>query len=460
MNSTGSSLSDTLERLYRRTAHGIKPGLDATRRLLTRLQIGPAELTLLHIAGTNGKGSCAAMLESVLRMSGYKTGLFTSPHLIRFHERFRVDGEDISDTDLTQRIETVLQAVEVEEEAHPERPLTFFEITTAIALLHFKMHRVEVAVIETGMGGRLDSTNVMHPILTLITRIGMDHRQWLGDTLPEIAAEKAGILKSGIPAVFADQDDEAMRILRETARPLRAPVRTCEDVQISCMKGADSNKLHVSSGQDDYGTVRLPLAGRFQIENLAAVITSLEVLMDLGFERINRKAVQTGLAAVRWPGRMQLLNADPPVLLDCAHNPDGMTAFFQSIRAEYPKQPVGLVFSCLKDKEVEALCRIAALHADKLWVIELDSPRAVARDDLLDRIQSSTSVDAVPATTLQTALEDAKAWAAARNRIVLICGSLVLAGNCLALQEREHLWTADTPAYPSKKRSQGRVRGD
>lgn len=420
---------EQLDRIYRRTTLGIKPGLDATRALFARLHLPLKPFPLIHIAGTNGKGSVAAMIESVLRTSGLRTGLFTSPHLLRFHERFRIDGCPCSDDMLSRCLQEVEDAAAAHDRSSPERPITFFELTTALGVLLFLREKVDVAIIETGLGGRLDSTNVLQPVLSVLTRVGIDHTEWLGTSLEQIAAEKAGIMKPGVPVVCAVQEAEVQAVFTRIARERGCPLLPVDDIQIGELEQGLNVRLQLSSAEQDYGRISFPLRGRFQYENLAAALRALEELASLGRLEWTPNILREGLSQVRWPGRLELLREEPPLILDCAHNPQGMKVFLEWCQTMFKKRKLGILFACMGDKDVDGLLRAVAESAERVWLCRLPGSRACAPEVLAERF--SVLGIATEIGDFSELLMKSEDWQKQTDGVVGVAGSIVLAGICL-----------------------------
>ena len=318
---------ETIEYLYGLQKHGMKFGLDNIRRLMSLLGGPQRSFFSVHVAGTNGKGSTSAMIEALLRTKGVRTGLFTSPHLVNFTERIRINGEEISEEAVIELADEVRKTAAGIEDFCP----TFFEVVTSMAFLHFMRMKVEWAVVETGMGGRLDATNIIRPEVAVITSIGLDHREFLGNTLEEIAVEKAGIIKQGVPVVTAEQGTEVMRVIQQRCDEMGAPLFRLNS-EFSA-KRASSDPEAVSfdyQGENAYQDLRLSLAGEHQIGNAALAIKAAEVLAgkypEMAFD------VRKGLGAVSWPGRLELIRENPPILIDGAHNPHAATVFAAHLR--------------------------------------------------------------------------------------------------------------------------------
>ncbi len=308
----GLSGNPTRQYLHNLVLHGIKLGLQNTQELLRALGNPQDQFLAVHIAGTNGKGSTAAFLASILRRAGYKTAQFTSPHLIDITERFIVDGQPMSDADL----EDIVQRIKTVEQDMDPRP-TFFEACTAIAFTHFAQQNVDIAIIETGMGGRLDSTNVLNPIATAITNISYDHTEFLGTTLTQIATEKAGILKPNTPAIIAENPPEALQTIHAIARKINAPVINTEGTYANITTGLEN---HFALHQEN--PVTLGLDGPCQAQNAATAAALAHTIQDQ-FPRLNTHHILNGLQDTHWPCRMQMVLQHPPAYIDVAHNQHG-----------------------------------------------------------------------------------------------------------------------------------------
>jgi len=409
-------MSSSYEKLFKRTTAGIKPGLDVIAALLAALDNPHRRLAVVHVAGTNGKGSVCAMLESVLRASGFKTGLYTSPHLVDFSERFRVNGSEINADRLDEYIhqmETVADTVEAETGL---RGATFFEISTAIAFQYFADEGVDVAIIETGMGGRWDATNVVIPLVSVISHIDIDHTNFLGDTIEKIAAEKAGIIKPGRPVVSAPQSDEVMTVLRKTGEPV-----ICSSEAVSVVKVGTPQKLKIETHSRSLPPINLPLLGECQRENCAVAVAALEVLADmLGFE----PAFKKGLESASWPARFQMLSSEPLVILDGAHNPSASRALVKTLKENYPKHRIGFIFGFLEDKDSVEFLRILKPLVVKAWTIAIDAPRGMTAEQAEAKARAAGL--AADAVDVAAAWDAARAWAAEPDRLIVIAGSLYL----------------------------------
>lgn len=422
-----SSVDSAVERLFRRQAFGIKFGLEGIVALTQEMGIGALPFRILHVAGTNGKGSVCALLESILREAGYRTGLYTSPHLVSFHERYRVNGKVIPDARLTELAEAVEQAAEAVQR-RTGRPLTFFECGTALALRHFMDCGVEVAVLETGMGGRLDATNIVMPDVSVITRISLEHAQHLGPTVAAIAREKGGIIKPGRPVVCGETAPEAEAVLRACAAGAGAPAFFARDwVSARWVSTTlEGQKVHVETGNRTYGTLRLPFLGRHQIENLATAVAAVEIFQDRTRLEVAEAAVRRGVGAAFWPGRFQVVEKTPPLIVDCAHNPGAAEVLAATLRSVFPKKKVALVAGMCSDKDLSGFFRELSGVAGRVWCVPLENERGVPAAELAALAQRQ-GLQAEPATLAQ-AVDSARGWAVENDSAACVAGSLFLAG--------------------------------
>ena len=432
MSKAASILDAKLTYLYSRTGGStVKLGLDTTRALLRALDVDPLKLPCVHVAGTNGKGSVSAMLESVLRAAGLRTALYTSPHLIRFNERIRVQGASIPDEDLIRLLDEVERADQSQAAAPGGRLGTFFELTTAVALKWFLEQNVQVAVLETGMGGRLDSTNVVTPLISVLTEIGMEHRSFLGDTLEKIAGEKAGIIKSGRPVVVGKQRPTVMKAIEETARAAGAPLlRADERISVRRLsQDLDGQTFSVETAEGAWAPIHMPLLGDFQLANCALAMTALEWMRAELKWPLSQDVVRAGLENTRWPGRCQVVSRDPIFLVDVAHNPDAaqaLAAFLKKFRGD---KPVALICGMLSDKDAEGFFRLLRPVVDACVLVSLDSERSMP----MDKLMAAARAAKLPAAEglMPAAVKNGRKWAKKNNGIVVAAGSLYLASAVL-----------------------------
>ena len=358
---------------------GHKPGLSRTRTLLAALGDPQRQLRFVHIAGTNGKGSTAAMMASCLHKAGYRVGLYTSPFINRFNERIQVDGQQIGDQELVELVEKVRPAAEAMTDVPTE-----FEIITALGMLYFAQKQCDVVVLEVGLGGTLDSTNVIeHPECAVITALGMDHVKELGPTLADIAAAKAGIIKEGCPVVSYGGVPEADAVIRRVAAEKHAQLTEVDFGRLQ-VDGGDLDQ--VTFDFDGLDRVRLPLIGSYQPRNAALAITALRVMREKGWN-IPESAIRAGLETVQWAGRFELLRHQPAFVLDGSHNSHGMTATVQSLRDRFPGHKFVFLVSIMADKDVDKMLELLAPLAVRFVTVAAHTPRAMPAQTLAEHIR-------------------------------------------------------------------------
>jgi len=367
---------DSLEFLHDLTKFGFNFGLERIETLLRLLGNPEKELQVVHIGGTNGKGSTAAMVASILIAGGKKTGLFTSPHLDSYRERIRINNEMISEADmagLLTEIKPLLEKMVAEGYEHP----TEFEVITAVALLYFRQQDVELAVVEVGLGGLIDSTNVVHPLVSVITNVGMDHMEYLGSTLEEITRVKVGIIKERSIAITAAAKPEVLAIIEEACREKDVSlIKVGTDVTYSFLNHSrQGQQFSVGTAAKFYPSLEITLMGKHQVINAAMAVAVIEALKDRGID-LPQDAVAQGLKHTKWPARLELLPGTPPVLVDAAHNFDGALTLAAAIKEYFPSEKVVLLIGMLADKEREKVLSVLAPLAEKIVVTRPNSPRA------------------------------------------------------------------------------------
>lgn len=360
-----------------------RPGLDAVTELMTLLGNPQNKLKYVHIAGTNGKGSVSAMTESVLRHAGYKTGLYTSPFIERFTERIRIGDEEISRSDLARLTERVKLAVEGMLSSGHTAP-TIFEMVTAVAFMYFFEKGCDIVILEVGMGGRLDATNIIkRSEVSVITRIGTDHTDFLGHTIEEIAGEKAGIIKEGCPVVAAGQRQEVNEIIKfycdEREAPLIEVSAKNVDIIASDIKG---QSFRLPNGSE----YRISLLGKHQIMNALTAISAVSVLRTGGM-MISEDALKLGLKAARWNGRLEVVYKSPIVIIDGAHNVDGAEALAASLSDLFPQQRITFIIGVLADKDIDAMLKPIIPSASRFLTVTPPNPRALSAEELANKIR-------------------------------------------------------------------------
>jgi dihydrofolate synthase/folylpolyglutamate synthase len=409
---------------------GVKFDLSNIRRVLSALGHPERAYPSAIVAGTNGKGSTAAMLASILACSGYKTGLYSSPHLVRVNERIRIDGREVSDEEFAlafSEVESVVSRL-LQQDVLVRCP-SFFEFLTATGFVHFARAGVDFAVLEVGMGGRLDATNVVEPEVAVITNVDLDHTEYLGTTHAAIAGEKAGVIRSGRPVISGCAHPEAAEVVRRRAAELAA-----ELVEIPTFARVENPR----SRQGWYGfdlalngtrfhSLQSGLRGRFQIDNTAVAVAAAWKLSARGF-RISNEAIAQGVARADWPGRLEVFAESPLTLLDGAHNPAAARVLAEFIRTELTGRPLTLVYASMRDKAIEEISSLLFPLASKIYLTRTSQHRAATPEEILDRsateLQRSIVIEPDPARALRAARRESLP-----GGVVLAAGSLFLVGS-------------------------------
>ncbi|MBQ8388558.1 MAG: bifunctional folylpolyglutamate synthase/dihydrofolate synthase [Clostridia bacterium] len=364
---------ETMNYIHRVAWTGSRPGLERITELLAALGNPQDGLRFVHVAGTNGKGSFCSMLDSVLRHAGYRVGLYTSPYIERFNERMAVDGEPISNAELSEITERV--RVFADKMADPP---TEFELITAVAMVYFAAHGCDLVVLEVGMGGRLDATNIIKtPILSVITGISLDHTAFLGDTVEAVAGEKAGIIKHGVPVLFGGNDKKAAAVIRARAAEQGSDYYEVDRSLIRNLRGDFDRNLF---DFDTYTDIKLSLIGSYQPYNAANVIRAVEILRTRGLE-ISESDLRGGLATAKWKGRFELLCRKPIFIIDGSHNPEGIAAAVESVRACFGERKVYLLSGVMKDKDYAAMARELSAVACRAFTLRPNNPRSLDAAD-------------------------------------------------------------------------------
>ena len=422
----GINYIESLDYVYHaKQAGAVKNGLVNITELMKRLGNPEARFASVHVAGTNGKGSVCAFLESIARAAGLKTGLYTSPYLERFTERIRIGGEEIDEEDFAAAATGVRQAADQmvrEGWGHP----TFFELVTACCFLCFAVHKVELAIVETGMGGRTDATNVLHPSLSVITSVGIDHAAALGGTLARIAGEKAGIIKPGVPCVLSGGNEpEVVGVIRQAAASAGTRMIDAGDCFVELHEdNLDGQQFSLSSRSVAMGGLRIGLLGAHQLANAATAVTAAYELAAQGFP-LTELSVKKGLAEAKWPGRMEVLRREPPLIIDGAHNPQGASALADAVRRYLPGRPVCLVMGAMADKDAEAIVKQLSLFA--AHVIATLPPTMGRQARNAGELAELFRLRHVEASVCED-WRDALALACGTGMAVVVAGSIYLAG--------------------------------
>jgi dihydrofolate synthase/folylpolyglutamate synthase len=394
------------------THFGIQPGLETTRTLAARVGNPHKRLRFLHVAGTNGKGSTCAFLASIYRAAGLRVGLYTSPHLVTFRERIQVNGALIPETDVARLTAELRAHCDGATAYGPACKPTLFEFTTVLALRYFAEQRCDLVVWETGLGGRLDATNIVTPLASVITNISLDHTQWLGDTLEKIAAEKAGIIKSGVPVIKADDPPEVLAVFQQIAREHAAPLRI--------VTAADTQRPPLDR-------IELPLLGEHQRMNAALALATVEILQAV--VPVSAEAIALGLRQTQWPGRLQLIRTRDgrKILLDGAHNPAGVEKLRDALTKLFPGRRPALLLGMLADKDSGGMVRALAPLASRIYTTPVDSPRSLPAAEL-----AALCREANPAAEIAACANATEALDHAADPFLVVTGSLYLVGEALA----------------------------
>ena len=428
--------------MFSRTgADAFRPGLSNIRKLCAALGNPQHKIKTIHIAGTNGKGSTSHMLAAILQEAGYKTGLYTSPHLKDFRERIKTNGEMVNRefvVEFTREIEPLIM------ELQP----SFFEITVAMAFSFFVMENVEVAVIETGLGGRLDSTNIITPEVSVITNIGYDHMNMLGDTLEKIAVEKAGIIKKGVPVVIGEALPETLPVFQQKAQEMSAPIHIATETREVISRHWEQHMLVVETVQhntNESRQYRLDLPGIYQAKNLLPVLETCSCLQQKGW-MITEDHIRKGLANTRLltglHGRWEIIHHSPLIVLDVAHNADGITQLMHQIKLT-PHEQLHFVIGMVKDKDVETVIHLLPPTAT-YYFTRAQIPRALPEDELRAKA-AAAGLQGNCFSTVDFALASA-AQKAGKNDLVMVCGSVFLVGEVSNAALREIWGTGKTAA--------------
>lgn len=425
-----------IDRIHEFNRFGMVLGLDRMEELLRRLGNPQDDLKVIHVAGTNGKGSVSKYLEEGLSACGYKMGLYTSPYIETFNERIRYDGADISDEDLEYYGQKVVSAAEAMVADGLDSP-TEFEVVTAIAFLYFAGRQADITILEVGLGGIGDSTNVVKsPLASVITSISYDHMAQLGSSLAEIAVNKAGIIKTGCPVIANVPQRDAAKII---ARKAYAMGSRLYDISVIRAAVSDetpfSQKVSMELYEKSYSDVEISMVGRHQAENLKTALATLEILRKSGAVKLDREALYEGLKRARQPGRFEVISEDPLVIIDGAHNEAGAQALQETMAQHFAGKKILLVAGILADKEIDSIVKFLTKITDHIIVTEPDNPRKLAAEKLAEHVADfGVAAEAVP--DVEAAVHRAKELADGYD-VILFAGSLYLIGDVRRLWRNE-----------------------
>jgi dihydrofolate synthase/folylpolyglutamate synthase len=425
----------TIDWLYNLHLFGIKFGLKKVEKLLEYLGNPQDKLRIIHVGGTNGKGSVCAMLGSILENAGYKVGVNTSPHLSEFTERITINGQQITKADVINYAKLLK---EIREKVNSETHLgyaTYFEVVTAMALKYFYDSDLDFVILEVGLGGTFDATNVVKPMLTVITDVSLDHTEHLGVTLTSVAENKAGIIKPGCPVVTSNTQSEVLNVISQTCETQNSTCYVLEkDFNFKINSSTiDGLELDYSGIEQNYQNLKIPLLGEHQGKNAALAISALEILQNRTSVKLSEQVIRKGFLKTRWPGRLEIIQKSPWVIVDGAHNPSGAKTLAETLKLfDYDK--MHLVFGCSEEKDIKNLLKDLAPMASRIILTQAGIRRAAKPELIFEQLQmmdikkwKSDEIKIETSTPVSTAVENALAKTS-NNDLVCICGSLFVVG--------------------------------
>ena len=425
-----------IDRIHEFNKFGMVLGLSRMEELLRRLGNPQDGLNVIHVAGTNGKGSVSKYLEEGLAACGYKMGLYTSPYIEKFNERIRFDGADISDEDLEYYGQKVVDAAEAMVADGKDSP-TEFEVVTAIAFLYFADKKADITILEVGLGGIGDSTNVVkHPLASVITSISYDHMAQLGNTLAEIAVNKAGIIKTGCPVISNVPERDAAKIIARKAYAMGSRLFDVSGIRAAVSEQTPfSQVVSMELYEKSYSDVEISMVGKHQAENLKTALATLEILRKSGAVKLDREALYAGLKRARQPGRFEVIGEDPLVIIDGAHNEAGAQALQETMAQHFAGKKILLVAGILADKQIDSIVKFLTKITDHIIVTEPDNPRKLAASELAKHM-ADAGVTAEVVSDAEAAMHRAKELADGYD-VILFAGSLYLIGDVRRLWRNE-----------------------
>lgn len=391
-----TTYQEALEWIHARLRLGIKPGLKRMEWMMERLGNPETKIKAVHIGGTNGKGSTVTFLRSILQEGGYTVGTFTSPYIEQFNERISVNGQPIHDKELLELANIIRPLADELEETELGGP-TEFEVITAMSFYYFANSKVDIVLYEVGLGGRLDSTNILNPLASIITNIGLDHTNILGNSYEEIAFEKAGIIKASTPIFTAVRLPEALKVIENQAENKHAPLfRLNHEFFIHSHAAlAKGERFSIENGVQTIGQLEISMIGKHQTENAALAVIAAQYLHRQGSFVITEQAIRIGLKNAYWPGRFEILSENPLVIIDGAHNDEGISTLVHTLSTRYADRHIHIVFAALKDKKLDKMIAQLDKTANQISFVSFDFPRAAPAEDLLkiSRLQNKLAVD-------------------------------------------------------------------
>ncbi len=428
-----SNYHQTIEYIYGLNKYGIKLGLKNISYLLSLFDNPHLKTKVIHIAGTNGKGSTAAVLSSILKTAGYKVGLYTSPHLVSFQERMRINDKMIAQHDVCNLLERLKPAIQKVAQNSMYNHPTFFEVITAMAFLYFYENDVDFSIMETGLGGRLDATNVCKPLVSVITHIDYDHMDKLGNTLSEIASEKSAIIKDNTVVISANQYPEAYKVIKSIAKDNKASLYSIgKEVQVKLnYSSINGNTFNYNGIDNQFEELFTSLVGNYQIENSAMAIAVSELLNKMGY-KVNKDAIVAGLKNSKWPGRFEIVQKEPLVILDGAHNPNGVKNFTDNLKMIFKNNKIIAVLGIFSDKDYPNIIKNIVPFVDQLILTMANNPRATSTNILAkeatkyinpEKIIKKNNVDSAIQESIKIAEKD---------DVICVTGSLYTVGEAKA----------------------------
>ena len=418
------TVEEAIEWIHSRLPFGMRPGLDRVKALLELIDNPEQNLQMIHVAGTNGKGSTVSYLSCMLQELGLSVGTFTSPFIEVFNERIAINGQWIPDEAIIRLVNKYQPFVALLDDQPTVAGITEFELLTVMGLDYFQEQQVDVAIIEVGLGGLLDSTNVIEPILTAITTIGMDHTDILGETLEDIATQKAGIIKPNVPLVTGKIEEAALKVIKETAMKQNAPIKCFEEDYQVVYQGPDSKWGEIFDFYNEAGkikNIKTPLLGEHQIENASLAIELFFSYCHLKQIPIKQEWIINGLAQTRWPARMEKISDEPFIVMDGAHNNHAMKRLVENVMREFPQRKIWILFSALETKDItQMLAELTRIPSSELLVTTFDHPKALH----VEKLKSMSGVTSIKtAAAWQLGLADLLEKSMADD-LILITGSL------------------------------------
>lgn len=371
------SMDEIYNYLYSLEKYGILLGLENIQILLSLIGNPEKKFKSIHIVGTNGKGSTSAFLNSILIEAGYKTGLYTSPHLIDFSERITISGKPISQEDI-KNLAFMMKNV-IENSPYSKRPFTFFEVTTAMAFYYFAKEIVDIAIIEAGLGGRLDATNTLEPLLTIITTIGLEHKEFLGDTIEKIAYEKAAVIKNEAPCITGAKEKEALNVIEKEAKSKNAPLYRL-GIEFFSEKISNVHYNYKGIYRNYDGLILENLIGINQFDNSCLSIAAVELISQRGF-KINHKDIYEGIRKAKWPGRFEIIRKNPPFIIDGAHNPQGIESLIKNLDTFFPGVKFTVILTVLKDKDINEMIDMLVPYAEEIVLVPNKNERSYKKHE-------------------------------------------------------------------------------